>query len=134
MIMKGSCLCGAIRYEIDAEPLGTSLCHCEDCQRASGAPVVAWTFFPSGKITYLGEEPHFFEFANRQRSFCPHCGTPISLADPDIPHLMEVTACSLNDVKKLTPSDHCWTSDQISWFDTKDQLLRYAHASPLPEC
>jgi hypothetical protein len=32
MPITGGCLCGAIRYACDAEPLGAYLCHCTDCQ------------------------------------------------------------------------------------------------------
>ena len=32
----GGCACGAIRYEISAEPLVMSDCQCRDCQRKSG--------------------------------------------------------------------------------------------------
>ena len=131
--MKGGCLCGAVRYEIVAEPLGTTYCHCEDCRRASGAPVVVWTFFTSGSIVYQNEKPRFIDFAKRQRSFCPHCGTPISFYDPAIPHLIEVTTCSLDDTDKLIPSNHCWTTDQLSWFQTNDDLPRFDYLAPLPQ-
>ena len=36
--IEGGCLCGAIRYRVTAEPQGRTLCHCESCRRAAGAP------------------------------------------------------------------------------------------------
>ena len=33
----GGCACGAIRYECSAEPVMNVICHCRDCQRASGS-------------------------------------------------------------------------------------------------
>ena len=36
-MLKGSCLCGGIRYEIDAELKAVSNCHCGQCRKASGA-------------------------------------------------------------------------------------------------
>ena len=33
----GGCACGAIRYEISAEPIAMNDCQCRDCQRTSGA-------------------------------------------------------------------------------------------------
>ena len=32
----GGCVCGAIRYECDAEPIMTFKCHCRDCQHVTG--------------------------------------------------------------------------------------------------
>jgi len=37
MAMTGSCLCGAIRYEIDNAPALTGVCHCKNCQRQAGS-------------------------------------------------------------------------------------------------
>jgi hypothetical protein len=41
-VRTGGCLCGAIRYHIAAPPVEALYCHCRICQRAHGAPVVAW--------------------------------------------------------------------------------------------
>ncbi|WP_456237657.1 GFA family protein, partial [Geminicoccus flavidas] len=41
--MEGGCLCGAVRYAIELEEDDLAdYCHCRECRRASGAPVVAW--------------------------------------------------------------------------------------------
>ncbi|MBL6951596.1 MAG: hypothetical protein ISR50_03125 [Alphaproteobacteria bacterium] len=38
--MTGGCLCGTIRYAMNASPiLVISHCHCSDCRRTAGAPV-----------------------------------------------------------------------------------------------
>ncbi len=42
MKLTGGCHCGAIRYEVEGEPLTHALCHCSDCRRHSGAPMVGW--------------------------------------------------------------------------------------------
>ncbi len=33
---EGSCLCGAVRYTVDAEFTGANACHCSQCRRQSG--------------------------------------------------------------------------------------------------
>lgn len=124
-MITGGCLCGATRYEIDAEPRFTSYCHCQDCRKASGAPVVAWTFFPSGSLRWTGGEPKLLKFADRERTFCPECGTPLSFFDPAIPSEYEVTTCSLDDPTLVPPSDHTWVEDRLPWFDTADKLPRH---------
>jgi hypothetical protein len=35
--LTGGCQCGALRYEIRAEPLTLYVCHCTECQRQSAA-------------------------------------------------------------------------------------------------
>ncbi|QJE94932.1 GFA family protein [Luteolibacter luteus] len=125
-MIKGGCLCGATRYEIGAEPRFTSYCHCEDCRKASGAPVVAWTFFPAGTLRWSHGEPKLLKFAGRERTFCPECGSPLSFFDPSFPSEYEVTTCSLDDPGLMPPHDHTWVEDRLSWFEVADTLPRHA--------
>lgn len=127
--MTGSCLCGTVRYSVAAEPLGTTLCHCEDCRKSSGAPVVAWTFFPAGTIRFHGPV-RTVRHAARERTFCPACGSPLMFFDPALPHQFEVTTCTLDRAADLPPVDHNWTTDRLPWFDTADHLPRFPHNTP----
>jgi hypothetical protein len=43
MAITGGCHCGAVRYEAEGEALTHALCHCKDCRRHAGAPMVGWT-------------------------------------------------------------------------------------------
>ena len=43
----GGCACGAIRYEISAEPLAMIDCQCHDCQHTSGTGHGSYLSFPS---------------------------------------------------------------------------------------
>jgi hypothetical protein len=36
--LRGSCLCGGVRFEIDGPLMRSSHCHCRQCQKAHGAP------------------------------------------------------------------------------------------------
>ncbi|KAI1160327.1 Mss4-like protein [Nemania serpens] len=36
-MLKGSCICGAVQFELTGEPLGTFLCHCVPCHKCAGA-------------------------------------------------------------------------------------------------
>jgi hypothetical protein len=130
--MKGSCLCGEIRYEIFAAPCGTTLCHCEDCRKASGAPVVAWTFFPAGSIRFSGQTPRKITFAERERTFCPDCGSQLMFFDPALPHQFEVTTCTLDCAAEMCPIDHNWMDDRLPWFETTDTLPRHPKNTPAP--
>ena len=56
MHLEGGCLCGSVRYVVNGMPVAEEspcLCHCRICQRASGAPVVAWATFPMVDVTLL---------------------------------------------------------------------------------
>lgn len=132
-MIEGGCLCGAVRYVLSRPALQTCLCHCEDCRRASGAHAVAWTFFPAGALEWRVGLPRVIRFAERERSFCGDCGTPLMFYDPGIPEFFEVSTCSLDEPGKFPPKDQCWMVDALGWGEGVPQLPRYEEASPLPE-
>jgi len=57
MTYSGQCLCGAIRYQLSGEPKVVALCHCSDCRRSAGAPMVAWAMFPETALTLMKGQP-----------------------------------------------------------------------------
>lgn len=132
-MIEGGCLCGAVRYKLSKPALQTSVCHCEDCRKASGAPAVAWTFFHTGALEWTRGEPKMMRFAERERSFCGDCGTPLMFFDPAIPHLFEVSTCSLDEPGKFAPKDQCWLSDEVTWWGGLEALPRYDGFAPVPD-
>ena len=131
-IHTGGCLCGAVRYEIRARFLQTTLCHCGDCRKASGAPFVAWSFFPSGSLVWTRGTPRTIHHADRERSFCGDCGSPLTFFDPSIPSLFEANTNTLDDPARYPPVDQCWVCDELPWSANCLNLPRYEQASPLP--
>ena len=49
-MVTGGCHCGAIRYQAEGEARTHALCHCRDCRRHAGAPMVGWTMYPQGAV------------------------------------------------------------------------------------
>lgn len=128
----GGCLCGALRYEVRGAAAETTVCHCSDCRRASGAPFVAWTFFQSGSLSWLHGIPKLLRFAERERSFCGDCGTPLIFFDPATPEWFEVNTCTFDKPEFHAPSNECWLDDHISWARLKQELPTFGNAAPLP--
>jgi len=54
MGLTGGCHCGAIRYRTEGKPLHHALCHCRDCRRHAGAPMVGWTMYKAPDVTEIG--------------------------------------------------------------------------------
>ena len=50
MGMTGGCHCGAVRYSVAGEPQHVALCHCSDCRKSAGAPMVSWAAFAEGEF------------------------------------------------------------------------------------
>lgn len=70
ILRSGSCLCGAVRYDVRGAPLRIGLCHCTDCRKESGSAFVTFAVWPRHAFSSAGE------FATHAgRSFCPACGS-----------------------------------------------------------
>ena len=72
--MKGSCLCGAVRFETPDEVEGLSVCHCTQCRKQSGH-LWASGHAPEDTIRIEGEVRWYEASSTAKRGFCPICGS-----------------------------------------------------------
>jgi len=129
--MEGGCLCGGVRYAIDLEEDDLAdYCHCRECRRASGAPVVAWVQVSSARFQVTRGKPHSFASSPAaRRSFCPSCGSQLFMID-EKQQSVGVPIASLDEPDGVRPRLHGWFGERIGWFDTKDELLRFPRHPP----
>jgi hypothetical protein len=131
MHATGACLCGAIRYEIlYAAGDVVDYCHCEQCRRASGAPVLAWVEVAPERFRITqGDAKPFASSTRATRWFCPDCGTPLYMTD-DAGRSVGITLGTLDQPEAVRPTVHGWESERLEWFRIADDLPRYAQAPP----
>jgi hypothetical protein len=112
--LQGGCLCGAVRYRIDAAPLEAGICHCATCRRAAGAQSVAWVTVPAEGFAWTaGRASEFASSPGVVRTHCAACGTSLTFrATPDA---IDVTIASLDDPKAVPPTKEIWLSHRLSW-------------------
>ena len=85
-VVEGGCLCGAVRYRASGESDHPTLCHCNSCRRAAGAPVVAWTTFPPSRFEFTKGTPARYRSSPPVvRTFCSTCGTPLTYQHTSLP-------------------------------------------------
>jgi len=72
---KMMCGCGAVEVEIKGEPKMSAVCHCDDCQRASGAPCVANAYFDPSMVKVTKGMNNLVEFKLKTmpRMHCKMC-------------------------------------------------------------
>jgi hypothetical protein len=54
----GGCLCGALRYEAEGEPLYAGHCYCADCRKASGSGFIPFMGFPKQRRALQRSNPN----------------------------------------------------------------------------
>lgn len=115
---KGQCHCGAVRYEMPAEMIYQALCHCSDCRRHSGAPVVAWGLVQKDQLKVEGETTEYRSSENGRRYFCPRCGTALFYTnDVVFPGQIDVQLATLDDPDSVHPQLQVQTAERIGWME-----------------
>jgi hypothetical protein len=122
MKIDGSCHCGYITIQGEADPEKTTICHCSDCQKGTGAafrvsvPVPGSTFRMSGQPTaYLKTTA---ESGNpRIQAFCPRCGSPIYSTTPgDGPQPSYMVRVGiLRQCNEFVPRRQNWFRSALPW-------------------
>jgi hypothetical protein len=117
-VPAGSCLCGAVRFEIEGDFERFYLCHCVHCQKDTGSAHAANLFSSSAKLRWLAGEGQVSRFdlpgTRHTKSFCAACGSAL----PSVQMggaLVVVPAGSLDTPVKLVPHAHLFVSSRASW-------------------
>ena len=131
----GGCACGAIRYEIDAEPLLMSDCQCRDCQRISGTGHGSYLSFEGrDKVTLSGEaqcRDSTGDSGNvKTRAFCPTCGSPVYMTFAAAPDQFIVHAASLDDPGRYRPQLVTYTASGHAWDQLDPTLPKFDRMPP----
>ena len=126
MTWTGGCLCGAVRYRAEADPLRAVICHCATCRRVSGAPMLSFVHFPTGAFTWLAGEPTRYRSSdNAERGFCARCGSTLTMHESVLADRVQVALGSLDRPELIKPDDHVWTKQQLPWLRIEDALPRF---------
>ena len=126
MSLQGGCFCGALRYEAESEPFNSTLCHCTDCRKSSGAPAMAWFSVKRDALRWTVGQPRLFRSsAEAQRGFCTSCGASLLFLDDRWPEEVDIASASLDDPESVPPRDHTFVHSRLSWMDLHDGLPEY---------
>jgi hypothetical protein len=124
MTLNGQCLCGAIRYQLTGEPRHVAVCHCRDCRRSAGAPMVSWAMFPESALTLLQGQPKTINSSgSAMRSFCPDCGTGLFYRNAvNLPGIVDVQSATLDDPDALPPGVQIQVAERLHWMQQAHEL------------
>lgn len=114
----GGCVCGAIRYECDTDPIMMFKCHCRDCQHVSGGGYSAVLLFPRESVRLI--KGALQQYATQSmaggenvRGFCSNCGSRISGGKS--PDSVGILAGSLDDPSLFHPTMDIQLADAQPW-------------------
>jgi hypothetical protein len=123
-MLHGSCLCGAVAYEVDADIGRIVHCHCETCRKTHGSAFSTVSPVPRDKFRFTKGQDMLAAFESspgKLRKFCARCGSHIVAERPNQPVVLLRLGC-LDTKIEARPSAHIWRSDAANWYDPKDRL------------
>ena len=123
---RGQCHCGAVRYEMSADTVHQALCHCSDCRRHSGAPMVAWGLVREDQLTVEGEIKEYRSSEHGRRQFCPECGTGLFYTNAQIfPGQVDVQIATLDNPDSIVPQAQIQVAERIGWMERLGELPQF---------
>jgi hypothetical protein len=124
---EGGCLCGRVRYRIDAALDDIAHCHCGMCRRASGGIVTTWATVPLAAFAWTGDAPaQYASSAHARRWFCGGCGGQLALHTTRAAESIDVTVATLDRPQDHPATRHIWYADHLPWLEIDPQLPREA--------
>jgi hypothetical protein len=132
-IHRGRCLCGSVEFETVGVPVVVAHCHCEDCQRSTGAGHSTGAMFPLDRFKISGPVREYTlrsDAGNEvTRVFCPSCGSPILGRNTGMPGFVTVSLGTLDDSSMFQPGVTIFARNREPW-DAMDESIATFDAQP----
>jgi hypothetical protein len=132
MPITGGCHCGAIRYEIEGQAITHALCHCIDCRRHSGAPMVGWTMYPLSAVKTTRGVPTVYNSSEHgRRHFCPGCGTGLFYTNAEVlPEIIDIQSATYDNPDVVPARAHIQVAERIGWMARAHELPVFERYPP----
>ena len=132
---SGSCACGAVHFETDAEPVMAGHCQCGKCQKLSGAPHTSFAVFPQDAVKMTGKLvswDYIADSGNKATRFhCPTCGSPVYGGSAAYPGLMGINLPMFDNPSAIEPKMAFFTVKAVSWDHLGQNLTSFPGMPPM---
>lgn len=125
-MIRGSCLCGAVRFEVDRVRSITH-CHCTNCRKLTGASFATYAHVDAERFRFVTGEDAMVQYESAPGSYrqrCRICGSPTPGIAPYLTTI-SIPAGLLDDDPEVRPRLHVFTSSRAPWWTIQDELPQY---------
>lgn len=126
---RGQCLCGSVKYEVDAIGPRMAHCHCSMCRKFHGAAFATFGEARSEDFRWLEGEALLRDYRadnGTLRRFCSRCGSSLTFAPADDSgELVQFTLGTLLNPPALAPDAHIFVGSKAPWDHICDSLPQY---------
>jgi hypothetical protein len=129
--LRGSCLCGAVRYEVGDSFRYAANCHCSQCRRTTGSAFKPFAGIEHGKLAVVAGEAAILRYGG-DGAHDVHCGRCGSLLYSVVREgaYVHVAMGTLADAPTIRPTHHIFVGSKAPWVTITDDLPQFReHAS-----
>jgi hypothetical protein len=130
---KGSCLCGAVSYELRGELGPIVFCHCSRCRKAQGTAFGTNSPVRADEFRLLGGQDVLKEYESspgKHRVFCSQCGSPVYSRNTAVPGTLRLRIGLLDTPITAKPVAHIYASSHAEWEEILDALPQHEAGVP----
>lgn len=132
-IHRGSCLCGAVTFEVAGDIPAPDGCHCRACRKHSGH-YFASADVPRSAITISGEHDlGWYQSSEKaRRGFCSKCGSSL-FWDPLFKDWIGVAMGAFDSPTGTSLAVHVFTAEKGDYYEIADGVPQFARVPPIPQ-
>ncbi len=135
-MITGSCLCGGVTFQINAELEPIQVCHCRQCRKAQGGPFATNTPVSTANFELMSGADLLSDYESspgKKRVFCSVCGSPIYSHRESLPGVIRIRAGLLDEPLTIRPAMHFYMTSKSSWWTIHDSLPQYPAGLVIPK-
>lgn len=114
---SGGCLCGKVRFHVEMDAQGVSICHCAMCRRWTGGPMPG--LHPEGPVAIDGEDQLVWYKSSEwaERGFCGTCGSSLFYRMKDIEPSYVIAAGAFDDASAFKIENQIFIDEKPAYYD-----------------
>lgn len=125
-MVKGSCLCGGVTFELTGSLRNSVACHCVQCRKTSGHYVSATQVGPDQLRITAEDTLGWYQSSPRaQRGFCTRCGSSLFWRHADDGGATSVMSGTLDGATGIATEKHIFVADKGDYYDIADDLPQH---------
>jgi hypothetical protein len=118
-MITGGRLCGRVRYECSGDVQFSVLCHCRDCQKASGAGRVPVMGVLKSTFRVTGDARSYSMVGGSQKQatrwFCPNCGSLLFGTPEAVPDVVTIYVGGFDHPEVFKPQHAIFMRHRLDW-------------------
>jgi hypothetical protein len=127
-MIKGSCLCGEISYEVEEIPGKVYNCHCSQCRKSHGTAFATQALAKGETLRILTGAEFLKEYTGHGgvRAFCSNCGSRLMNYAPDKSLYLSVALGGVDHDHQLGPVAHAYVASKAPWHEPSADIPSYS--------